>query len=90
MDEINEFLQGFLPRRDDPLRPLILQDLVAVDLQKRWQQKNCILLEDYQRVIAGCENPDSWSAQLILEEWQTRIRHGDRIVIDEYRQRFPR
>src|SRR5260370_39499308 len=40
-------LRQYLPPQDDPLRPVVLQELIKTHLEFRWKHRQGITLEEY-------------------------------------------
>jgi serine/threonine-protein kinase len=100
---------GTIPRIEQHLpseaaglqRRQILEELIKIDLDYRWQQAGQPRqgnggplslrprLEDYSRVYAALGKPDELSADIVGEEYRVRRRRGDHPSHDEYAGRFP-
>lgn len=79
----------YLPLDGDPLRPLMLDELLRVDLELRWRRGKGVRIEEYVRDFPElAANPDRLAA-LVAEEFRVRSRFADRPEGDEYLQRFP-
>ncbi len=89
IDQLYDFMLPFLPPSPDPLRLFSLQDMVASDLQKRWERHLRILLETYQTAIPELGIGSTLSLELIIAEWRTRLRYLDHVALEDYRSRFP-
>ena len=89
-------LARFLPPPQDPLRKLVLQELIKIDLEYRWRTgerdsgKARLCLEDYARLLGELGPSERLSAELIGEEYRVRQRWGDCPKHAEYVVRFPR
>lgn len=83
-------LAAFLPPTGDPLRPVVLDELIKADLEMRWRRKEAPKLEDYVRDHAELVSPSALSSRLIFEEYRVRKQHGDRPALTSYQARFPR
>ncbi|GIW78641.1 MAG: hypothetical protein KatS3mg105_0448 [Gemmatales bacterium] len=82
-------LTQFLPPVDDPLRSVVLLELVKTDLEIRWRRGQPAKVEDYLRRFSELGTSDNVSAKLLYEEFRVRHRYGDRPSLDEYKNRFP-
>jgi serine/threonine protein kinase len=82
-------LEQFLPQRDNPLRPLALQELIKTDLELRWRGGLQITLEVYSQRFPELGKLQTLPPDLIHQEYRVRQAHGDRPPLSEYRQRFP-
>lgn len=80
-------LDRFLPPPGDPLRLIILQELVKTDIECRWRRRLEVELEFY--LARYPELQQILSAQLIFEEYRIRQRIGDHPGMDQYKERFP-
>jgi hypothetical protein len=67
-------------------------ELVAIDLEYRWQSphRRGPLLELYVKRLGAWATLDDLPAELIAEEYRVRQRFGDRPSHAEYAARFPR
>jgi hypothetical protein len=82
-------IRDYLPRDGDPLRPLMLDELLRVDLELRWRRGMGARVEEYVRDFPELSaNPDRLAA-LVAEEFRVRSRFAHRPEKDEYLQRFP-
>jgi serine/threonine protein kinase len=82
-------LGAFLPPPGDPLRTLVLQELVVIDLEMQWRRGRNPELEQYLKRYPELGGTDSLPVGLIFNEYHARHRVGDRPPLDAYRQRFP-
>ena len=82
-------LGPFLPPPGDPLRPLVLQELVVIDLEMHWRRGQARELEQYLAKYPELGPADALPAGLVFNEYHARHRVGDRPPLDAYRQRFP-
>ncbi len=82
-------LAQFVPAGPPALRWLLLLELIKVDLEQRWSRgKSPLRIEDYQRMFPELGQAGVPS-DLLYEEYQQRHKAGDKVSVDEYRQRFP-
>jgi hypothetical protein len=82
-------LHRYLPDADDPLRPLALRELVAADLEIRWQRGQHVELERYVKLFPELGPVTALPPMLVFAEYRARQRFGDRPPLDLYRTRFP-
>jgi hypothetical protein len=82
-------VQRFLPYPEDPLRPVILEELIKADLEFRWRRGQGMELECYLEQFPELATARGPSPQLIYEEYRVRQCYGDRADLVVYRERFP-
>jgi serine/threonine protein kinase len=82
-------LRAFLPTTPGVLRSLILQRLIEIDLEARWQHRLPIYLEDYLKRYPELGSIRRLPLELIYGEYRNRHLYGDRPSATAYRQRFP-
>jgi serine/threonine protein kinase len=82
-------LQKFLPPPENPLRPLVLRELIIIDLEMRWRHAQVVCLEYYLERFPELAAAKSFWVQLLSEEYRIRHRHGDKPALSSYRMRFP-
>jgi hypothetical protein len=82
-------LSTYLPPRGHPLRRAALQELVLVDLEKRWRRGRPAALEQYVERYPELGPARELPPRLILGEYQVRNKHGDRPELSLYENRFP-
>lgn len=88
---IVEFL-ALIDTSDARERRAFLEELVMLDLEYRWQQRDPLdqwRLEDYARSVPELGVLSSASVELIGAEYRVRSRWGDQPGHDEYLARFP-
>lgn len=78
--------EPFLPPAGDRLRRHVLIELAKLDLELTWREGGRVLAETYETLF-----PELSPApiDLIVEEYRTRQRHGDKPGLEEYQRRFP-
>src|SRR5438128_979077 len=79
-------LAQFLPSADDPLRTVVLDELVKTDLEVRWRRGQPTELEHY---VARFPELGELAPQLLYEEYRVRQFYGDKTPLSAYRMRFP-
>jgi serine/threonine protein kinase len=82
-------LGKYLPSSDDPLRPLILRELVRLDLEMHWRRGVPIRLEFYAVQFPELGELAALPAELIFHEYRVRRQYGDRPNLSLYQARFP-
>jgi serine/threonine protein kinase len=82
-------LDDFVPSPGEPLRALVFQELVKVDLENRWKRHQEVFLEDYCRRFPDLVNAATISPLLIYQEYCIRTRYADRPELESYQARFP-
>lgn len=79
----------FLPPPQHPLRALVLQELIAIDLESRWKLGQPVSLEYYLEQFPELGGARGMPVQLVHAEYCVRRACGDNPQIDGYRLRFP-
>jgi serine/threonine protein kinase len=82
-------LAAFVPRADDPLRPVALCELIKADVEFRWRRGRPVRIEEYLGRFPELGPAHELPPGLLFEEYRVRQRHGDRPPLDEYQARFP-
>jgi hypothetical protein len=82
-------LADFLPVPGDPLRGIVLQELVKTDLEIRWRNGKKVVLEEYLARFPELGSAASVPAALVYEEYRVRQLYGDRPSLADYECRFP-
>jgi serine/threonine protein kinase len=82
-------LRQYLPPQDDPLRPVVLQELIKTHLEFRWKHRQGITLEEYLEKFPELGPAPTLPPALIYEEFRVRQLHGDLPPLDSYQRRFP-
>jgi serine/threonine protein kinase len=83
-------LSAFLPPPGNPLRRVVLHELIKSDLEARWQRGQIIGLEAYLEKFPELGTPALIAPALIYEEYRVRHLHGDKPQLAGYERRFPR
>lgn len=83
-------LAGFLPPSEDPLRTVILHELIMTDLEIRWRRGLRTSLADYLGQFPELGSPETLAPELLYEEYRVRQRYGDRLPLTEYERLYPR
>src|SRR5262245_43484910 len=81
--------EQFLAGLDGPARSSLLTELVVFDLHHRWGKGERPKLEDYLARFPELGPLDKVPGALILEEHRCRVKAGEQVNTDEYRDRFP-
>jgi hypothetical protein len=78
-------IDAFLPA-DEPLRTLVLTELVKCDLESRLQRRELVRVESYLSRFPELAHDES--ALLEVIRWEHRLLEGQ-VPVDEYERRFP-
>ncbi|MCL4207060.1 MAG: DUF1080 domain-containing protein [Pirellulaceae bacterium] len=78
-----------LPDPGDPLRPLVLTELVKIDLERQWQAGHRLTLGSYLERFPELGSLETVSPELILAEFRVRRQFGVAVDVDDYARRFP-
>jgi len=82
-------LAKFLPPPQDPLRKLVLQELVKTDLEARWRRDLSTGIEFYLQRFAELGSAKELPPDLLFEEYRIRHEYGDKPPMTAYQRRFP-
>jgi serine/threonine protein kinase/formylglycine-generating enzyme required for sulfatase activity len=82
-------LRRFLPPEPDPLRTVVLQELIRTDMEMRWRSRQPLHLEAYLATFPELGSVENLPVGLIVQEFLVRQHHGDRPDLETYRSRFP-
>jgi hypothetical protein len=82
-------LAKFLPPPQDPMRKLVLQELVKTDLEARWRRDLSTGLEFYVQRFPELGSAKQLPAALLFEEYRIRHEYGDKPPVTAYQRRFP-
>ena len=82
-------LAKFLPPPQDPLRKIVLQELVKIDLEARWRRDQSTGLEFYLQRLPELGAAKDLSPALLFEEYRVRHEYGDKPPMTAYQRRFP-
>lgn len=82
-------LDEYLPSADDPLRRLVLDEILRVDLELRWKRGKGVPIEGYLREFPELLPDKARLASLIEEEYRVRSRFAGPPNKEEYVDRFP-
>jgi N-acetylneuraminic acid mutarotase len=88
-DALAEWVSTRLPKQH-PLRPLALEEMVAIDLEHQWQRGNRLTLESYLEAYPELGSVETVSIALIWAEYQVRQHFEAPADMDEFTRRFPR
>src|SRR5438309_380003 len=80
-------LNTLLPGPNDPLRPVVLYELVKIDMEFRWQRGEMITLEHYLATYPELGPAAELSPHLIFEEYRLSQQHGANTSLSVYRKR---
>src|SRR5438128_5331459 len=82
-------LDRFLPPPQDPLRKLVLQELIKTDLEARWRRNLSTSIEFYLQRFSELGKAKELPASLLYEEYRIRQTYGDKPPATAYQRRFP-
>lgn len=82
-------LAKFLPPPQDPLRKIVLQELVKTDLEARWRRDQSTGIEFYLQRFPELGSAQGLSPALLFEEYRIRHEYGDKPPVTAYQRRFP-
>jgi hypothetical protein len=82
-------LTKYLPPPEDPMRTVILHELIKTELEIRWRRGLTITLEDYLGQFPELGTGRTIPPTLLYEEFRVRQRYGDQTPLADYRARFP-
>jgi len=82
-------LRRLVPQGTSSVRAALLE-LIALDLELRYQRKQGRPLEDYLQRYPEVGPPALLPATLIMHEYRLRQEHGEQPSLEHYGQRFPR
>src|SRR4051812_28006385 len=81
-------LADFLPPPGHPLYIPVLEELVRIDLERRWLGGRPLWLEDYLRRFPQLLEASASVRTLAFEEFRLRRRAGEAPTAEEYKRRF--
>jgi tetratricopeptide (TPR) repeat protein/predicted Ser/Thr protein kinase len=79
-----------LPPPGDQLRPLLLTELVKIDLRHHWQEGRRVRLESYLKAYPELGTPEAVAVDLIQAEFEARRQKGETPDLAKFAARFPR
>ncbi len=80
----------FAPERPPGFRRLALVELIKVDLEHRWQERQWPkLVEQYLEEFPELVGEGGIPCDLVYEEYHVRKQQGDDVTLAEYCERFP-
>jgi serine/threonine protein kinase len=82
-------LARFLPPPQDPLRKVVLQELIKTDLEARWRRNLSTGIEFYLQRFSELGGAKELPASLLYEEYRIRHSYGDKPPVTAYQRRFP-
>jgi serine/threonine protein kinase len=89
-DDLPPDLAAFLPDAGDPVRRVLLVELVKVDLEQRWLHHGLPKpVEEYAAEFPELGEPAKLPCDLIYEEFHIRSQTDEPPLVDEYFSRFP-
>lgn len=81
-------IESYLPSVQDPLRRTILEELVRVDIELRWQLREGQRVEEYIKAFPELSR-SRCLPRILADEYRARLAIGERPTLDEYAARFP-
>ncbi len=82
-------LRKYADRADPEHRLAALEELVRVDLERRWEQGQARKIEEYLQDYPELRQPSVAIEELLRDELQIRSRHGETVLPEELKSRFP-
>jgi serine/threonine-protein kinase len=79
----------YLPPVGDPIRDLVLDEILRIDLELHWRKGKGNKVEEYFDRFPELRQREGRLLQLIEEEYRVRGHFGDRPDADEFASRFP-
>jgi tetratricopeptide (TPR) repeat protein/predicted Ser/Thr protein kinase len=79
-----------LPPTTDPLRSVLLTELVTIDLRHHWQEGRRVRLESYLRAYPELGTAETVAVEIIQSEIEARRLHGETPDLAKFAARFPR
>jgi serine/threonine protein kinase len=83
-------LEQFLPPPDNPIRLVVLHELIKTDLEMHWKRGQAMLLEQYLTRFPELGTARTLPVALIHEEYHVRRTHDQDLRPGTYQERFPR
>ena len=83
-------LKQHLPPPEDPMRGVLVHELIKIDLEARCRRGQAVLLESYLEQFPELGTAQTLSPRLIYEECRARLLYGDRPALSAYQGRFPK
>jgi serine/threonine protein kinase len=81
-------LRSFLPAPGQPHRLACLCELIKRELEACYRRRQDRRLEEYLLRYPELGGPESLPPDLIYEEYRIRHLYGDKVSLDQYRERF--
>lgn len=82
-------LQQYLPLAGDPLRVVVLHELVKTEIEIRWRRGLPTSLDHYLERLPELGKAQDLPAALVFEEFRVRQQYGDKPPLAAYKVRFP-
>jgi serine/threonine protein kinase len=80
--------EAFVPPPEHPLRLIVLEELIRIDLEHGWLRGQPRWLENYFHRYPELLEASAAVRTLAFEEFRLRRRAGHTVTADEYRRRF--
>ncbi|MEZ6063492.1 MAG: protein kinase [Planctomycetaceae bacterium] len=81
-------LEDFLPARDDPAYPAVLEELIRVDLEFRFANQEPASLDDYRDAFPEAFASPQQIAPIAFEEYRLRLHSANPAAPEEYAQKY--
>src|SRR5262245_12255908 len=82
-------LNIYAPLPGDPLRPVILCELVKTDLEIRCRRGQTVALEQYLERYPELGGQSADLPIIVYQDYRVRHLYGDKLDLEQYRTRFP-
>ena len=83
-----EFKLSNLPAKLRPWRVVALSELVRIDVARRWESGEVVLIESYLERFPQLGSSDTIDPDLLMTEWEARQAAGQPLLPDELERRF--
>lgn len=81
--------EQYLPPLGDPLRPVVLSEIIALDLTSRWRIGQKVRIEFYLSAFPELEQDADRYVALIYEEYRIRAQMQEPLAVNAFQDRFP-
>src|SRR5215813_3931734 len=82
-------IRAFLPSPEDPIRGIVLEELIKTELEIRCRKGEPVSLDYYLAQFPELGGLEKAPPQLVYEEYRVRQRYGDKPALTMYESRFP-
>lgn len=87
-DSFPRDLDPYLPPPSDPIRIVVLQELLRTDLEMQWRRGPGKQIEDYLKKYPELDDPE-FQCSLLMDEFRLRVQYGSEPTSQECKRRFP-